>query len=346
MKINPMTWTKNQKITGVVVLSVLILGGITVGVVSHQNQVHAQQVAQEKASKLSHERKVKALEKKKAQEAEAEEKVKSFLDQANQNPSDATIKAVNTAIAQLSSETKQEQYLTDLKPITARLSLLNKARAAVKDYQAHATDSAKQKLAQEAINALKDKNDADVKAELQKQYDASRKQAEDAAKAKTEQADKTADTTNNNQAQSNNNSAQSSGSTSTGTGTSYSPSTPNYDGSNNTGSNHTNQNNNTGNNNSNGGNSGGNSNNGNTGGGSSSGGNSGGNTGGGSTTPPSTTIVWRAWVKNGAGVIVATKDFSDYSSASSWGLNYANEHIYDLLVNGKPGSYGAYQVEV
>ena len=309
MKMNPMSWTKKQKVTGVVVLSVLILGGITAGVVNHQNQVYAQQVAQEKAAKLSHERKVKALEKKKAQEAEAEEKVKTLLEKANQNPSEATIKAVNMAIAQLTSETKQEKYLTDLKPMTARLALLNKAHAAVKDYQAHATDPTKQKLAQEAINALKDKNDATVKAELQKQYDASRKQAEDAAKtakAKSTQADNTANAPAEAQSQNTNNSAQSNSSTSAGNGTSYNPSTPNYGGSSNTGSNSTNQNNNTGNNNSNGGGNVGNSNNNN---------NNSGNTGNGGGTTPTVRYAGVVYVD---GVVKYYQVFNSEPEAANW----------------------------
>ena len=326
---NPMTWTKKQKITGVVILSVLILGGITAGVVNHQNQVHAQQVAQEKAAKLSHERKVKALEKKKAQEAE--EKVKTLLEKANQNPSEATIKAVNMAIAQLTSEIKQEKYLADLKPMTARLALLNKARAAVKDYQAHATDPTKQKLAQDAINALKDKNDADVKTELQKQYDASRKQVEDAAKtakAKSTQVDKSENASVEAQSQNTNNSAQSNDSTSAGNGTSYNPSTPNYAGSSNTGSNNANQNNNTGNNNSNGGGNAGNSNNNN---------NNSGNTGNGGGTTPTVRYAGVVYVD---GVVKYRQVFNTNTEAVNWASAiYHGAEMEDLMFAGHSVSW-------
>jgi hypothetical protein len=82
-----------------------------------------------------------------------------------------------------------------VKGLNSRLALIKKAQAAVKDYQAHATDANKQKVAQ-AITNLKDKNDQDVRAELQKLFDASNKQAQtqqDTSKA-TVQTDSNNDT--------------------------------------------------------------------------------------------------------------------------------------------------------
>ncbi|MBR8675197.1 hypothetical protein GRR92_12850 [Lactococcus lactis subsp. lactis] len=70
-----------------------------------------------------------------------------------------------------------------VKGLNKRLALIKKTQTAVKDYQTHAMDANKQKAAQEAINNLKDKNDEDVKSELQKLFDESNKQAQAAAKA-------------------------------------------------------------------------------------------------------------------------------------------------------------------
>jgi Alanyl-tRNA synthetase len=176
--------TKKQMIaTGAIVI--LGVGGISAGVISHNNTVHAQQVAKTKA----HEAKVKADKKAKAEQLAKEKEVAQqkqvaiLLATATKNPSDASIKAVNDAIAKLTDQKEKTKDADLVRGLNNRLALIKKAQAAVKEYQAHATDANKQKAAQAAINALTDKNDASVKAQLQKLFDASNKQAQEAAKA-------------------------------------------------------------------------------------------------------------------------------------------------------------------
>ncbi|MDT2873700.1 hypothetical protein, partial [Lactococcus lactis] len=177
-------FTRKQMITAGAVV-VLGIGGITVGVVNHNNNVHAQQVAKTKA----HDAQVKVDKKAKAEQLVKEKKVAqqkqvtALLATATKNPTDASIKAVNDAIAKLTDQKEKTKDDDLVKGLNNRLSLIKKAQAAVKDYQAHATDANKQKTAQAAINALTDKNDASVKAQLQKLFDESNKQAQEAAKA-------------------------------------------------------------------------------------------------------------------------------------------------------------------
>ncbi|MCT0017682.1 hypothetical protein EFE32_12965 [Lactococcus lactis subsp. lactis] len=177
--------TKNQMIIGASVAILLIGGGTTLGVVTHNNSVHAQQVAQMKAqdAKIKADKKAKAEKLAKEKEAAQQKQVATLLASATANPSDSSIKAVNDAIAKLTDQKAKTKDTDLVKELNSRLALIKKAQAAVKDYQAHATDANKQKAAQAAITNLKDKNDQDVRAELQKLFDASNKQAQDAAKA-------------------------------------------------------------------------------------------------------------------------------------------------------------------
>lgn len=64
----------------------------------------------------------------------------------------------------------------------------------------------------------------------------------------------------------------------------------------------------------------------------------------GGNTPPPTQAVWQGWVKNGAGAVVASQNFSDAKSATTWASKWADEHYYSLIVNGKLGSFGANQI--
>lgn len=167
--------TKKQMIT-TGAIAILAIGGVSVAAINHSNTVHAQQVAKAKA----HEAKIKADKKEK--ETAQQKQVVTLLDTATANPSDNSIKAVNDAIAKLTDQKKTKD--TNLvKGLNKRLALIKKTQTAVKDYQTHAMDANKQKAAQEAINNLKDKNDEDVKSELQKLFDESNKQAQAAAKA-------------------------------------------------------------------------------------------------------------------------------------------------------------------
>lgn len=181
MDLNIKNWSKKQKIISGAVLIALIAGGSGAGYSVHQSNVHAQQVQAQKKAEAKKEARLKTVAREK--EIVAEKTVTTLLASATKNPSDQSIKAVNDAIVELTNQ-KLKTTDTDLvKGLNNRLTLIKKAQAAVKDYQAHGTDAIKQKAAQAALNALKDKEDADVKGALQKTFDATNKQAQQAADA-------------------------------------------------------------------------------------------------------------------------------------------------------------------
>lgn len=179
--------TEKQMIT-TGAIAILAIGGVSVAAINHSNSVHAQQVAKAKAheAKVKADKKAKAEQLAKEKETAQQKQVATLLATATKNPSDASIKAVNDAIAKLTDQKEKTKDAELVKELNNRLVLIKKVQAAVKDYQAHAADANKQKAAQEAINNLKDKNDEDVKSELQKLFDESNKQAQ--AAAKTSQA--------------------------------------------------------------------------------------------------------------------------------------------------------------
>lgn len=146
--------SRKQMMTGGAIAFLLIGGGTTIGLISHNNESHEEQ--KEKAEKLE-----------KAKEAKVEE----LLEKASASPSNEIIKRVTEAITQLKDEKIKSKNLESVKDITIRLDSITKAQNALKDFQAHETDAAKQKFAQEAINTLKDKDDVNIKADLQKQFD-------------------------------------------------------------------------------------------------------------------------------------------------------------------------------
>lgn len=328
-------FTKKQMVaTGAV--AIIAISGISAGIISHNNNVHAQQVAKTKAhdAKVKADKKAKAEQLAKEKEAAQQKQVATLLATATANPSDNAIKAVNDAIAKLTDQKAKDNEL--VKALNARLTLIKKAEAAVKDYQGHATDANKQKVAQEAINNLKDKNDQDVKSQLQKHFDDSNKQAQEAAKSAqasqtassttgTNKNDKSKDTqTNdtpvvadsgtNNQATSNVNSGNDT----------YVPNTPNTGGGSNTayngnsGGSNSNSNNTS---NNGGGNANNNSNNNN-------------NNGGGNVTPPATKYI--AWVKdNTTGQMLFSQECSSWASASAAASSFMNSAaVTNLIFDG------------
>ncbi|MGV9079197.1 Hsp70 family protein [Lactococcus lactis] len=335
--------TKKQMIaTGAVVI--LGIGGITVGVVNHNQNVQAQQLAKTKAheAKVKADKKAKAEQLAKEKEATQQKQVATLLATATANPSDNSIKAVNDAIAKLTDQKEKAKDNELVKALNARLSLIKKAEAAVKDYQGHATDANKQKVAQEAINNLKDKNDQDVKSQLQKLFDESNKQAQEAAKSAqaNQKASSTTGTNNNAKStdtQTNDTPAvaesgtnnQAASNVNSGNNT-YVPNTPNTGGGSNTASN-SNSNNSSNN-------GGGNTNNNNSNNNSNSNNN---NSGGGNVTPP-VSHVFQAWVKNKAGVVIWTQNCSTWAEASQAAANYGNSQF--ASGNFDIGNYGVTQI--
>lgn len=329
---------KQMAVTGAIV--VLGIGGITIGVVNHNNTVHAQQVAKAKAheAKVKADKKAKAEQLAKEKEAAQQKQVATLLATATKNPSDASIKAVNDAIAKLTDQKEKTKDADLVKGLNNRLALIKKAQAAVKDYQAHATDADKQKAAQAAINALTDKNDASVKAQLQKLFDESNKQAQDAAKStqanqkvssttgtnnnakstdtQTNDTPAVADSGMNNQATSNVNSGNNT----------YVPNTPNTGGGSNTASNVNSggsaSNSNSNNTSKNGGGNANNNNNNNN------------NNGGGNVTLPATKYI--AWVKdNTTGQMLFSQECSSWASASAAASSFMNSAaVTNLIFDG------------
>ena len=331
-------FTRKQMLTaGAVVL--LGIGGITVGVVNHNNNVHAQQVAKTKAheAKVKADKKAKSEQLAKEKEVAQQKQVATLLATATANPSDNSIKAVNDAIAKLTDQKEKAKDNELVKALNARLSLIKKAEAAVKDYQGHATDANKQKVAQEAINNLKDKNDQDVQSQLQKLFDESNKQAQEAAKSAqaNQKASSTTGTNNNAKStdtQTNDTPAvaesgtnnQDTSNVNSGNNT-YVPNTPNTGGGSNTASNgnsggsNSNSNSNNSSNNS-GGNANSNSNN--------------NNNGGGNVTPPATKYI--AWVKdNTTGQMLFSQECSSWASASAAASSFMNSAaVTNLIFDG------------
>jgi len=352
MELNPKKWNRKVKMASAGFLAVVILGGCgtAIGITQHNNNVHTQKLAKENAKKKA---KIELLAKEKQEREEKQQKlVTSLLSAATSKPTDDSIKAVNEAIAKLTDQKEKAKDTKLVEALGARLNLIKKAQAAVKDYQAHATDANKQKIAQEAINNLKDKNDQAVKTQLQKLFDVSNKQAQEAAKsAQTSQKASSAKQESNKSEDSNTGNNDSSEDSNTGNNNSsvatsndsyssansnvessnntYTPSTPNTGSGSNTSTNA-----NAGNNNSNS-----NSNSGN-----STPSNGGGNNNTGGNTPPPAQQVWQGWVKNGAGVVVASQNFSDAQSATSWAASWADSHYASLIVDGKMGRFGANQI--
>lgn len=334
-----------KQITAAGVVAILAIGGITVGVINHNQNVQAQQVAKTKAheAKVKADKKAKAVQLAKEKEAAQQKQVATLLATATANPSDNSIKAVYDAIAKLTDQKAKDNEL--VKALNARLSLIKKADAAVKDYQGHATDANKQKVAQEAINNLKDKNDQDVKSQLQKLFDESNKQAQEAAKSAqaNQKASSTTGTNNNAKStdtQTNDTSAvaesgtnnQATSNVNSGNNT-YVPNTPNTASNGNSGNAVSNSNSNNSSNNG-----GGNTNNNNS---NSNSNNNNNNSGGGNVTPP-VSHVFQAWVKNKAGVVIWTQNCSTWAEASQAAANYGNSQF--ASGNFDIGNYGVTQI--
>lgn len=190
-------WNKKQKITGVVVLSVLVLGAGGTALAVHNNNVaQAQEVANQKAQdKKVADAKTTALKAEKEREASAEIVLSEALAKAVKEPSTDNIKAVQTAMKNVKSETVVKQATTSLKAVQTRLELINRAKKAVADYQADAMNDTKKAEAQQALSKLTNASDKATLTVLQSKVTESTKQADNAkavatanAKAQAEQA--------------------------------------------------------------------------------------------------------------------------------------------------------------
>ena len=320
-------FTRKQMIAAGAVV-VLGVGGITVGVVNHNHAVQAQQIAKAKAhdAQVKADKKAQAEKLAKEKEATQQKQVAALLATATKNPTDASIKAVNDAIAKLTDQTEKTKDADLVKGLNNRLALIKKAQAAVKDYQAQAT-----------INALTDKNDASVKAQLQKLFDDSNKQAQEAAQVKQQTSQeskqtKVVDSSGQEIAPTpqENNSNSSDSSTSSNV-------TPSYNGgetSANTGTNTNSNGSSQGNSNSSNGNS--NSNNNSN--------NSGNNV---QPTPtPQPTVKYMGWVSVD-GVVKYSQNFDSDAQATAYASGvYNSKEVEDLMFAGHSISWGVRPVQV
>ena len=323
-------FTRKQMIAAGAVV-VLGVGGITVGVVNHNHAVQAQQIAKAKAhdAQVKADKKAQAEKLAKEKEATQQKQVAALLATATKNPTDA--------IAKLTDQTEKTKDADLVKGLNNRLALIKKAQAAVKDYQAHATDANKQKVAQATINALTDKNDASVKAQLQKLFDDSNKQAQEAAQVKQQTSQeskqtKVVDSSGQEIAPTpqENNSNSSDSSTSSNV-------TPSYNGggtSANTGTNTNSNGSSQGNSNSNNGNS--NSNNNSN--------NSGNNV---QPTPtPQPTVKYMGWLSVD-GVVKYSQNFDSDAQATAYASGvYNSKEVEDLMFAGHSISWGVRPVQV
>ena len=216
------TPTKKQVIIGSCVVVLLAAGGITGGIIHHNSVVHANHVATEHKAYTHQLKQVKdalmVADKLQNKEAvsKAEKLIKGLHKQdvttftketsalhslwkavdaseagvvkAEKTKADADVKNAQKLVDQLKDK-REAGHQTALKK---RLSHLNdvikqeaSAKKAVSDYQKAATDQGKLKAAQTAVNALKDPSSQTLKNDLNKQVQASQKQA-DTAKAAQE----------------------------------------------------------------------------------------------------------------------------------------------------------------
>lgn len=254
MKINPKTWSKKQRITGIVVASALVFGGST-GLSLHNQQVQAQQVqkakdekkaykdlttqVEQEVSKAYESREPKAIES--AQTAIKKLKAKdqsTYQSQLNQLISmleqvkttenllttlEKTKADGDVTKAQKAIDEEKNTYLAqDKKTHQARLnkvkhiiSLEKTAKQAVEAYQKSAMDDEKLKVAQKAVEALTDSSSKALKDELNAKIKDSQEQAK---KAREAENNAQASSSNNSQANAQNtsdNANTSAGNTST-----------------------------------------------------------------------------------------------------------------------------------
>lgn len=166
---------KKQIIIGSAVAAVLIVGGTTAGVVSYNNAVHAQQVAVEKKAEVKKEAAIKA-------ENALEAKATAALLVAEKNDNINNVSVAQSAVNALKAGKAKTAGNKEIDAIHARIVVETAAKNAVATLQKDASNTTKQKSAQDAVNKLTNSYDKDLKNVLNKQIQASVAQAQ-AAKA-------------------------------------------------------------------------------------------------------------------------------------------------------------------
>lgn len=185
---------KKQKITGLVILSVLVLGTDGTVLAVHNNNVAKAQAyerysafkqMERNAAKIDAKREAKRKAEKEKQ-ASAEIVLNDALVKAENEPTEENIKATEVAIKPVKSTEVVKKAETSLKAVKTRYTLISEAKKAVSEYQKDAMNDSKKITAQNAVAKLKDNKDKSVVTTLTNQVSESTKQA-DTAKARAEQ---------------------------------------------------------------------------------------------------------------------------------------------------------------
>lgn len=178
MKINPKTWNQKQKIVSGAVVVLLVVGGIGGGYSIHEANVHAQQIAVQKA-KVVAEKKVEAAHLSQA---------KGALLKAEKEDSIANVSAAQKAVNALKDKSKaKKDGNAELDSIHARIQLEVAAKNAVDAFKKDASNATKDKGAHTAVDKLSNPYSKALKDALNKQIAASEAQAKaTAAKAKAD----------------------------------------------------------------------------------------------------------------------------------------------------------------
>lgn len=186
--------SKKQKITGLVILSVLVLGTDGTVLAVHNNNVAKAQAyerysafkqMERNAAKIDAKREAKRKAEKEKQ-ASAEIVLNDALVKAENEPTEENIKATEVAIKPVKSTEVVKKAETSLKAVKTRYTLISEAKKAVSEYQKDAMNDSKKITAQNAVAKLKDNKDKSVVTTLTNQVSESTKQA-DTAKARAEQ---------------------------------------------------------------------------------------------------------------------------------------------------------------
>lgn len=181
MKINPLTWSRKQKIIGGAVAFLLVCGVVTVEVANANYQAEIRKIEQAKKDKIE-KAKIRS-EKAKQLERTSEADSKKLLDTAEKVSNDANIKLAEGSILKVKNAEAKKVFTDQLVGIKNRVQLENTAKTAVSNYQKDAMNQDKYKLAQQALNKVTSSYSKALKDSLIKQLASSKKQADDATKA-------------------------------------------------------------------------------------------------------------------------------------------------------------------
>lgn len=172
MNINPKTWSKSQQIITIICVATILIGiSIYSGILISNHYIHERKEMSTKQIEetLEHNRSKKDISYK---------AIDNLIEKATKNPTIDNIKAASEYVEKITDIETKASYETIIKGLENRLEIIEKAQNAVKDYRSHVNDQTKKEEAQKALDSLKDKNDENLKKDLQKSFDESNKQAQ------------------------------------------------------------------------------------------------------------------------------------------------------------------------